>query len=569
MNARRSIKAKGPTHFDLLGMSDEAFETMNARLIRLEYPDAVKPANVSDGGADMVLPKEDSSGYARCWQSKHYPKNIRWEKCEKSLADAREHWDPEHYTFIFPRELTVGEQKTFDKKFRALDIRVDYWNGEELQARLTGSDAGERIARRFFDDAGSDRERTYQAIEAGKRLDNLGDALDRLSNLGRFAADRDAYFSYPGVTHEQQGPAPPMTPGTVLSVSEGDGKVVSRFDVVPRDDEAMERFAPQFTLQPAEGEIGQRAAELLQQALSEGRGAEIEGLDFTFTRLPPGLEHLVGQRMTGHQIVLGKPEPVRLPVPPWQARVAAGEASLDVRLTEMPQPPDGWDLGLSGSSGGLVATMLFRRRGEGGQMTLNFHYTRGDAPVREQLAALHFLRAATAADAVVVTDQGETGRPELRLPPSVDSLPPELDVLIAFLENVRSIEEWVEIEFMLPETITATDAQGVARLAAIIRDGGWRATWNHFELTLATEGIEPLRGGHVLRVEQLMKANVLGRTVELGFGQFEFVDFHIASEDPAPDQPGQVVVRIEPNSAEAANVFQRLVKEPTPAQQAN
>src|SRR6266576_1991391 len=123
MNDRRSIKAKGPPHFDLLGMSDEAFETMNARLIRLEYPDAFKPANVSDGGADMVLPKEDGSGYARCWQSKHYP-----------------------------------------KKIGVLDIRVDYWNGEELQAHLTGSEPGERIARRFFDDAESDRERTYQAI---------------------------------------------------------------------------------------------------------------------------------------------------------------------------------------------------------------------------------------------------------------------------------------------------------------------------------------------------------------------------------------------------------------------
>src|SRR5262249_14933015 len=152
---------------------------------------------------------------------------------------------------------------------------------------------------------------------------------------------------------------------------------------------------------------------------------------------------------------------------------AAGEASLDVHLTEMAQPPEGWDLGLSGSAGSLVATLLFRRHGEGGQMTLNFRYARGDAPAREQLTALHFLRAVTNAGEVVVTDQGETRRPELRLPPAVDSLPPELDVLIAFLEAVRTIDEWVEVEFALPESITAADAQGVANIAAIIRAGGY------------------------------------------------------------------------------------------------
>lgn len=568
MNERPCIKAKGPTQFDLLGMSDEAFETMNARLIGLEYPSAFKPANVADGGADMVLPKEDGPGYTRCWQSKHYPKNIRWDKCERSLADAREHWHPDRYTFIFPRELTVGEQKTFDEKFSGLDIGVDYWNGEELQARLTGSDAGERVARHFFDDAELDRERTYQAIEAGKRLDNLADGLDRLSNLGRFAAERDPYFSYPGITHEQDGPAPPLTPGAVMSMAEGDGKVMARYDVVPRDAEAMERFAPRFTLQPVEGEIGERAAEVLQRALNEGEEAEIdEGLDFTFTHMPPGLEHLVGQRMTGGKIVLGQPELVRLPVPPWHAHVTAGEESVDIRLTEMAQPPEGWDLGLSGSAAGLVATMLFRRRGEGGQMTLNFRYSRADAPVREQLVALRFLRALATASEVLVTDQGGSGRPELRLPPSVDSLPPELDLVITFLENVRTIEEWAEVEYTMPESITAADAQGVAMVAGIIRSGGTTATWEHFEMAMPADQVEPLRGGHVVRCENVMGANVLGRTVELGYGQVDVIDFHIASEEPAPGRPGEVVVRIEPNSAETATVFQRLVKLPTEARQ--
>jgi len=37
-------------------MSDENFERMCARLVRLEFPRSFKPANALDGGADMVLP---------------------------------------------------------------------------------------------------------------------------------------------------------------------------------------------------------------------------------------------------------------------------------------------------------------------------------------------------------------------------------------------------------------------------------------------------------------------------------------------------------------------------------
>ena len=72
---------------------------------------------------------------------------------------ARTNWNPGHYTFVFPPELNVGEQQTFDRTLRGpdADITVDYWNGEELQFRLSGSDDGQRVARTFFDDVELDR----------------------------------------------------------------------------------------------------------------------------------------------------------------------------------------------------------------------------------------------------------------------------------------------------------------------------------------------------------------------------------------------------------------------------
>ena len=234
---KKLIRAKDATAYDLVGMPDERFELMVFRLVRLEFPRVFKPANTLDGGADVVLPREGVPGYERCWQSKHFPRAISWDKCQASLAAAREHWDPEHYTFVFPRELTSREQKTFDGHFRGpdADITVDHWNGEELQFRLCGSDQGQRVARTFFDHAVDDHKRTLQAIEASGSLDSPDDVLDRLLNIGGSLADRDDFFTYPGALHETDEDGPPLTPGTVMSFEKSDGDVTSRVDIVPRD----------------------------------------------------------------------------------------------------------------------------------------------------------------------------------------------------------------------------------------------------------------------------------------------------------------------------------------------
>ncbi len=571
MSKDRPARPKGATNFDIVGMNDEEFERMNARLIRLEHPTAFKPANVSDGGADMLLPGADGSGYKRSWQSKHYPKKIYWDKCEKSLADARKHWNPEHYTFVFPRELTVGEQKTFDEKFGSLDITVDYWNGEELQARLTGSDDGERVARHFFEDPELQREQTYQAIEAGGRLDDAEDAVDRLSNIGAFLAGNDAYFSYPATTHEEGGPAPALTPGAIMSFAKGDGKVRSRVDVVPRDDEAMERYGPEFVLQPSEGEVGERAAERLQEALLEGTEVEIdEGLDITFTRMPPGFDDFVGERLTGGTMKFGRVGPARRPVPPWKAHLRAesgeGQAELTVKLHPVATPPDGWDGALAGEYGGLTVTAMFRQRGDGGELRWNFTYARTRASVGEQLDALRFMRAISAPGELVITDRGGSGRPEIRMATPVEPLGQGHRALVAFLEDVHAIEKFAGVEFELPAQVRGADANRVGVIAEAVRNGGYSGTWDDFEMTVPSDNIEPLREGRVVRWERPVAANVLGRVVDLGYTQVDVAGYVIASEQEAPDQPGYTIVRLEPASPESASVFERLVKKPTNAQ---
>lgn len=85
MSDSTPIRAKGPTRYDLLGMGDEEFESMNARLVRLEFPKAFKPANTRDGGADMVLPRP--GGYERCWRRSTSPST-------SGGGPAKSHWAP-------------------------------------------------------------------------------------------------------------------------------------------------------------------------------------------------------------------------------------------------------------------------------------------------------------------------------------------------------------------------------------------------------------------------------------------------------------------------------------------
>src|SRR5205823_12011385 len=82
------------------------------------------------------------------------------------------------------------------------------------------------------------------------------------------------------------------------------------------------------------------------------------------------------------------------PPTPWNARFRVksdrGQASLDVLLTPTAPTPD-WDGALSGTTGVLTATMLFRRRGNHGEMTTRWRYRAQEDDLRGQAVALSFL----------------------------------------------------------------------------------------------------------------------------------------------------------------------------------
>ena len=65
-------------------LTDEEFQEMCDRLVRLEFPDARSTA-VPDGGADSILVNPDG-GFQRAWQAKRFTGTIHWESLELFVA---------------------------------------------------------------------------------------------------------------------------------------------------------------------------------------------------------------------------------------------------------------------------------------------------------------------------------------------------------------------------------------------------------------------------------------------------------------------------------------------------
>jgi len=566
MGDDQPLRPKIPTSFDILAMPDEYFERMCFELIRLEFPEVVKPPNTRDGGADAGLPR-DGGGYSRCWQAKHFPGGINWTNWKKSFSAARENWAMEEYTFCIPRELKETERKTFDKHFRqsGAKVKVNYWSAAALHARLTGSDEGLRVARTFFDHSDLENDRVLRAVQADGMLDTVDDALDRMDPVGNFLQTRDAYFHYPASTQSSELPGTSPPPGTVMSVEKIQGGLSNRVDIVPRSAEALEHYGPQFRLEPSDDpEAAAKAWPKLQKALEEGRSIELgSGVDVTFTKMPPAFKDLEGQRITNAQVRLtAHDEPKRIP-PPFKARLAAktdrGEATWDVRL-DPGEAPDGWDHALIGSAGGMTAMLMLREKDGRGQSMWNFRYRQDDSSAADQLSAMRFLRALSGTGEVVVNDRGTTNRPTMETATEPREFPEAGDAVIALLEDIVTVEEWTEVQLPVSSFSTAAEVHDLAVLAHGLREGGWPATWHDVEFNVNQEGLVQLREGGVLLIEQDLWARLAGREMAIGHVRHPLKGYQVVEENALPD--GQYKVRLEPPDADSAKFFQQVGKGP-------
>ena len=531
----------GPRKLDVGSMTDEDFQEMCGLLVRLEFPDA-RATDDPDGGADNLLAQHDG-GWERGWQAKRYTGTIHWTKCRDSLDRAVENYGIERLTFCFARNLTVGQEKNFQKKLvgQHPDVRVDYWNKDEILARLNGSEEGRRIARHYFGDPAGDKDLLVRAIRAGGELKNVRDAMERKRPVGEFLKDHDPFFAYPAIEFEQ-GYDTRGHPDAVMSVLSTHDGLTERIDAVPRDGDALERFNPTIRLS-FKDEAGKRLAEELESALREHREFSAEGVDFEFEQLPPLFEKDVGKTGTGTVTLT----PIK-PIPaPWVAEMTARSErwleTVTMQMEMLERPPEGWDVGFEGNFAGVTLTILLAWRGDHGEQRFDWRHTVTSDTARDQGRALRFLAAMHGPGDLVMRDL-VGGRPELRQDLEPSEVAEVVELLLDLMENIVTIEDWTGETIEIPEEFTGQDANEIAFAAAALRKRELPVTFTDAKLDVLPEAIDQLRDGGEVVVEENMGLRVFGKELKYAVSRFVMPEYEIEDLGPVgADGAHKVVLR--------------------------
>jgi hypothetical protein len=115
----------------IAAMDAAQFERLVADVVRDENAGANR-VSPPDGGADMLVLASEGQP-ARVWQAKHFSGRPNWAKCEQSLRTAIATYRPQSVTFVFSRDLTGPQVKTFEARLRQpgarANVTVDYWGG--------------------------------------------------------------------------------------------------------------------------------------------------------------------------------------------------------------------------------------------------------------------------------------------------------------------------------------------------------------------------------------------------------------------------------------------------------
>ncbi len=399
----------------------------------------------------------------------------------------------------------------------------------------------------------------------GQRILRPDSVLAQLKDQAEYLRGIDEAFSYPLAMYESQGPRPPLTPGTVMSMMANEDGFTSRIDVVPKSDDAMERYGPSFTLTTTDDEAGNAAKELLDEALNEGIAVEInEGVAVHFDRLPPGLDHMTERPISGRVVLTPTPTPAP-PVPDWHAvlRMTSQPKRSAVRviLRATDDTPTGRDA-LTGAFAGLRVAATFKRDGASGELRWSLSHEQSSAPIGDQLLTMELLTAMAHGGELLITDVGRARRPEIRIQLDPSEPPPAAKAFLALLRDLRSIEEWTGEEISLPDEISTKDVRHVALIANTLRNGGREITWSELSAEVAPGGVEQLQQGGTLRiVHRGVSALVLGQEVPLGRVERDIAGYVVDTVGPTDADTGYQPVRLVPQDEGAADVFERLVRE--------
>ena len=451
----------GRWRLDLAALSPDDFELLCAWIVAIEFPGAVHVAN-PDGGADSALPADGGDGWTRCWQAKRFTSTISWPQCRASLDAGVTSYGMSHYTFCFARDLTVGQQKLFEKHLRTRHrgVRVDLWDRSRLELLLFSSPQGERIANHFFNDPTLDAKALMRAIRAGGALETGEDVLDRLAAVVEHLAAGDPLYQYVQIATEADGPMPGLTPETMISMHTVRGDSRIRIDAVPRNASLIEA-PPGGTMF-----LLREQAEEFERFLARGGDLELAGIRFEWRNMPAAFEDLTPP---SEDVTLAMNAPQVVPRR-WHTRISVLDSPrpavdpIDVLLEPTLEVEADWDGALVGSYGGIDLRANFRRRvGGGGELRFDWAW-RDDAarPAAERARELALVAAVKRPGRLVIEDiEDERAPAEFHL--REEKLDPDFFALLSFLEDLAVLEEWTGRRFKTAARVPVSEVSAVAR----------------------------------------------------------------------------------------------------------
>jgi len=542
----RDPKAAPPFAFERL--TDEEWEELTF-LVAHHEDDRVVRLKAPDGGLDTILPSQDRIGRAdRGWQAKHYPGEIHWDKCKRSLDRAVEIWEPSHLTFVFPRDLNKDEHQAFHRHLaqRHPEVTVDYWAKAKITAILEADDAGGRIARRFF--AVADPIAVMErAMRAGGELSQGSHALDREFAVGEFIQDADPHFHwviYKGLTSE---PHPPRAPGAVIRLLFVKGAQRLVADAVPRSESSLQ-YGPQGIVITDDSPEGVEAQRLLIDLMEGGGRLELrKGVKLKMERLPKPLGDLVEGPLEGLITVSAVPE-----AKPWYMRIEVdtdlGAVTFDLDLYPT-EPPQEWDSEWTGVRGGLEMTVRTRWlvNAKRGETRLEFRFISARAPLIDLRDALAAMIAVHGSGFVRFVDRTRARDPmKKRLSGSpVHPMLLELKRLVAALVILE--EAAGQPMPAIPDQVPGRVVNQLDRAARLLKAGGEIGEITEAHVETSSEGVSEFRrSGSDIEVRQDASVNAFGKPVPVGTRTLKLPLMRVDHAERLPGERDRWRVRLVP-----------------------
>jgi hypothetical protein len=505
------------------------FERLVFDLVLDENPDAVRPRPPDEGADTLVLANEGEP--ARVWQAKRFTGSIRWEQCEESLRTAIASYKPQSVTFVFPKDLTAAQLRSFETRLRtigaAAGVSVDHWGVSVLRNRLQRN-AHVRI--RYF---GYDRQ-TMMDVAAGRLAS--ADPITQAMNLEEaFGAD-DPGFEYEVELLRGPMPEPRIVAGSSVTIMLREGPRTLRLAVRAREDDS----GPVAVWSFDEGERGEAARNAAM--LATARGDEEVAIESGFV-----VQLVNAPRLMRETFEQTPPEDrqgrfVFQPGPGIPVTITihgAGGSSSSRQVTVYPFPPAPWppigehDRAFVGLDGAFMPYFGFRLLSETHGQTLFLPQLCLGTSARENASALQFWLDLL--DSERVEFSGSLFPPEItQIHPGRLAAPeearPRFETLATVYAAVAWLEETLGVELPVhAPPISGEEIAHVGSALAILHDRTVDITFREAEgsTTRAYAEAEANRIRNRPPIVFTARETIFGTEVELGAAMGQLPDVHV------------------------------------------